>query len=85
MPRHSLDDMDQGGVATAMLSPTAPQVSFLNAPAAAEVAHKSNEWGRKLADDHPGRFGIWAMLPMPYIDESLKEIDYVSMCLESMT
>ena len=26
--------------------------------------------------DHPGRFGVFAMLPMPYIDECLKEIEY---------
>jgi len=57
-PRHSLDDMDRGGVATAILSPTTPQVSFLDAPTAAKVARESNDWARKLADDHPGRFGV---------------------------
>jgi predicted TIM-barrel fold metal-dependent hydrolase len=40
------------------------------------VARESNEYARKLAADHPGRFGVFAMLPMPYIDESLKEIEY---------
>jgi predicted TIM-barrel fold metal-dependent hydrolase len=68
--------MDKGGVATAMTSPTLPQVSFLGAADAARVARASNEYARKLADDHPGRFGIFAMLPMPHIDESLKELAY---------
>jgi 6-methylsalicylate decarboxylase len=75
-PEQSLQDMDKGGVATAMTSPTLPQVSFLGAADAARVARESNEFARKLADDHPGRFGVFAMLPMPHIDESLKEIAY---------
>jgi predicted TIM-barrel fold metal-dependent hydrolase len=75
-PEQSLEDMDKGGVATAMTSPTLPQVSFLSAADAARVARESNEYARKLADDHPGRFGVFAMLPMPHIDESLKEIAY---------
>jgi predicted TIM-barrel fold metal-dependent hydrolase len=75
-PEHSLEDMDKGGVATAMTSPTLPQVSFLGAADAARVARESNEYARKLADDHPGRFGVFAMLPMPHIDESLKELAY---------
>jgi predicted TIM-barrel fold metal-dependent hydrolase len=75
-PAQSLDDMEKGGVATAMVSPTAPQVGFLPAPDAARVARESNEFARKLADDHPGRFGVFATLPLPHIDESLKEIAY---------
>jgi predicted TIM-barrel fold metal-dependent hydrolase len=75
-PRKSLDDMDQGGVATAIVSPTLPAVGFLGANDAAVVARASNEWTRKFADDHEGRFGMFAMLPMPHPDETLKEIEY---------
>jgi 6-methylsalicylate decarboxylase len=75
-PEQSLEDMDKGGVATAMTSPTTPQVGFLPAADAARVARESNEYARKLADSHPGRFGVFATLPMPYIDESLNEIAY---------
>ena len=75
-PAKSLEDMDKAGITTAMVSPTTPQVGFLPAPEAARVARASNEWARKLATDHPGRFGVFAMLPMPYVDESLKEIAY---------
>jgi predicted TIM-barrel fold metal-dependent hydrolase len=75
-PEQSLEDMEKGGVATAMVSPTLPQVSFLPAADAARVARESNEYARKLTDQHPGRFGVFAMLPMPHVDESLKEIAY---------
>jgi predicted TIM-barrel fold metal-dependent hydrolase len=72
----SLDDMDKGGVATAITSPTTPQVTGLDAAAAARVARESNEYAKKLETDHPGRFGTFAMLPFPHVDECLKEIAY---------
>jgi len=72
----SLDDMDQGGVATAVLSGNVPQVRPLSKEAAVRIARESNEYAKQLATDHPGRFGVFAMLPLPYIDESLKEIAY---------
>ena len=75
-PRRSLDDMDQAGVATAMTSPTLPAVGFLGAKDAADVARASNEYARKLTQDYPGRFGMFALLPMPHVDETLKEIAY---------
>jgi predicted TIM-barrel fold metal-dependent hydrolase len=75
-PEKSLEDMDKAGTATAILSPMPPQLGFLPAADAAQVARASNEWTRKLANDHPGRFGLFALLPMPNIDESLKEIAY---------
>jgi 6-methylsalicylate decarboxylase len=43
-PQKSLDDMNQGGVATAIVSQTLPAVAFLGAKVAAAVAHTSNEW-----------------------------------------
>jgi predicted TIM-barrel fold metal-dependent hydrolase len=76
-PQRSIEDMDAAGIATAVTSPTAPQVGFLPATDAARIARESNEYARQLATDHPGRFGVFAMLPMPYIDECLKEIEYV--------
>lgn len=75
-PEKSLEDMDKAGIATAITSPMPPQVGFLPPPEAAKVARESNEWARQLATSHPGRFGVFAMLPLPHIDESLKEIAY---------
>lgn len=75
-PQRSLDDMDKGGVATAITSPTLPGVGFLPPAEAARVARASNEYAAKLAGDYKGRFGRFAQLPMPYVDETLKEIEY---------
>jgi predicted TIM-barrel fold metal-dependent hydrolase len=72
----SLADMEKAGIATAMVSPTTPQVGFLDKEDAARVARESNEYTKKLMADHPGRFGLFATLPLPHIDESLKEIAY---------
>ncbi len=74
--QRSLDDMDKAGISTAMTSPTLPAVGFLDPKEAAEVARASNEYARKLAGDHPGRFGLFALLPMPHVDETLREIAY---------
>lgn len=72
----SIDDMDKAGVATAMTSPAPPQLRGLDAATAARVARESNEFAKKLEAQYPGRFGTWAMLPLPFVDESLKEIEY---------
>jgi predicted TIM-barrel fold metal-dependent hydrolase len=75
-PAKTIEDMDKAGVATSITSPTTPQVSFLDAEPAAGVARASNEYAKQLMSDHPGRFGVFAMLPMPHVDASLKEIEY---------
>ena len=75
-PQQSIEDLDRGGVATAITSPTLPAAGFLNAADAARVVRASNEYARKLADDSKGRFRMFAMLPMPHVDETLKEIAY---------
>ena len=75
-PQRSIDDLDRGGVATAITSPTLPAAGFLNAADAAAVVRASNEYARKLADDSRGRFRMFAMLPMPHVDATLNEIAY---------
>lgn len=75
-PERSLADMDRGGVATSILSVTQPAMGFLAAPEAAAVARASNEYTLGLTRKYPGRFGLFAVLPLPYVDESLAEIAY---------
>jgi predicted TIM-barrel fold metal-dependent hydrolase len=35
-----------------------------------------NEYGAKMMSDYKGRFGLFALLPMPSVDDCLKEIEY---------
>ena len=72
----TIEDMDKGGVATSITSPTTPQVTPLGKDVAVKITRESNEYAKKLETDHKGRFGTFAMLPMPHIEESLKEIAY---------
>jgi 6-methylsalicylate decarboxylase len=72
----TLEDMDKGGVATSITSPTTPQTKPFDKADAARIARESNDYAKKLMSDHPDRFGVFAMLPLPHVDESLKEIAY---------
>ena len=75
-PAKSLEDMDRAGVATAMVSLTTPGVWFGDAAEARQLARACNEHFAKVVADHPGRYGMYAVLPLPDIDGSLKEIEY---------
>ena len=72
----SLEDMDKGGVATSILSISEPSVFFGNFDAARRLARENNEFGAKLIADHPGRFGMFATVPLPDVDGALREIEY---------
>lgn len=75
-PARSIEDMDKGGVATAMMSITTPGVWFGDIEVARRLARECNDYAAKLAADHPGRFGMFATLPMPDVDSCLREIEY---------
>jgi predicted TIM-barrel fold metal-dependent hydrolase len=74
----TLADMDRGGVQTSMLSITTPGVVFpdMDRAAGRRLARESNEWMARLAADHPGRFGVFAALPMNDTEGALQEMAY---------
>jgi len=68
--------MEGLNIRTAMLSISSPGVHFGDDAAARKLAREVNEAGAKAASDHPGRFGLFAALPLPDIDGALTEATY---------
>jgi predicted TIM-barrel fold metal-dependent hydrolase len=88
-PAQAVEAMDRGGVQTSYSSITVPGIYFAEgfgnqqAPPGAKfnndvnaLAREANEFGAKMKQDYPGRFGIWASLPLPNVDAALKEVAY---------
>lgn len=72
-PEQSLTAMDVHGVTTAVLSLS----SWVgDRESATRTAHRVNEYGADLARSHKGRFGLFAAIPLPDTDASLREIEY---------
>lgn len=72
----SLEDMDKSGIATAMLSQVQPGAWFGDVEETRRLSRGINEYGAKLVQDHPGRFGLFATITPADVDGSLKEIEY---------
>src|SRR5919201_6719423 len=73
----SLEMMDQGEVAAAILSiPSAIPYRGPRAAEGARAARESNDYLATLARDHPDRFGLFAALPILDVDASLRELEY---------
>jgi predicted TIM-barrel fold metal-dependent hydrolase len=72
----ALEAMDQGGVSTGMTSIAPAGDPFSDRSTAVRLCRESNEYAARLVADHKGRFGIFASLPLPNIDASLREIEY---------
>lgn len=72
----SLEDLEQGGIATAILSVTQLAKHIADDEQRRALARSCNEYAAKLVADHPGKFGMFAVLPLPDIDGALREIEY---------
>jgi predicted TIM-barrel fold metal-dependent hydrolase len=75
-PESAIALMDRNGIATGITSIAAPGVHFGNDAAARDLARRSNEYSARLVNDHPDRFGSFAVLPMPDAEGTLREIEY---------
>ena len=80
-PSQSVEELDKAGVAKAMISITYPGIWLGDGVATVEETRKlariCNDFGAKMRSDYPGRFGLFAVLPLPDVEGSLSEIEYV--------
>jgi 6-methylsalicylate decarboxylase len=70
----AIADMEKAGVTLAVNSATSPD--GITGEARLAYVRENNEYLARLAADYPGRFGLFASLPLPDIDASLTEIAY---------
>ncbi len=76
-PAKAIEDMDAQGCTAAVASITSPGVWVAGSKDPVRLARECNEYMARMVSDYPGRFGMFALLPMPDIDASLKELAYV--------
>lgn len=75
-PEEHLEAMDHLGIATSMLSLSSPHINFGDRNATKALARNVNEYGAELVKKYPGRFGLFASLPLPDVENSIAEIQY---------
>ena len=72
----SLEDMDRGGASAALISITNPGLYLGDQQQTIRLARECNDFGAKVVQDHPTRFGLFAAMPLPDVGATLKEIAY---------
>ena len=75
-PEKAIEAMNAANVSTAVLSLTSPGVWFGDPIAARRTARQVNDYAAELGRTYQGRFGLFAALPLPDQDASLKEIEH---------
>jgi len=71
-----LELMGRIGIDAAVLSVSSPGIHFGDDAAARQLAREVNDAGARIVRDHPGRFGLFASLPLPDTDGAVAEIGY---------
>jgi predicted TIM-barrel fold metal-dependent hydrolase len=75
-PEASLEVMDQNDIAVAVTSISSPGVYIGDEAHAIDFSRRLNKYSANMVQQHPNRFGFFAILPMPIVDASIKEAEY---------
>lgn len=75
-PRLATEQMDKAGIRSAVVSMTSPGIWWDNGEEGRVWARDCNEFGAQMARDFPGRFGMFAAIPLPDTEGSMREIAY---------
>lgn len=75
-PEMSIEAMDRNGIATSITSISAPGLWFGDTDETRRLCRDCNDYADRLRRDFPGRFGMFANLPIPDVDASMAEISY---------
>ena len=75
-PERAIEQMDAGSIQTAVTSISTPGIWFGDVAQSRRLARDANEFAAKMALDHKGRFGVFAVLALPDVEGCLAEIAY---------
>ena len=75
-PAFSVEQMDKHEIAYAVTELGLPGVWWASPEQASSLARYCNEYVAEMQKTYPGRFGMFATIPLPHIDETLREIAY---------
>ena len=76
-PNQAVEAMDKDDIAVSVLSIGTPSVWLGDVQASRTLARECNDAAAQMQADYKGRFGHFATIPLPDVDGSLREIEYL--------